>query len=377
MAEHVLTTGGDGEARAPQARAGALRGKPFPYRENSLNLFRLVFAAAVLLAHSYNTTGNGDGPHIRGESLGGWAVAGFFVVSGFLITRSRLRTSAGDYLLHRVARIFPGFIACLLVIAFVFGPIAALIQSGTVSGYLTTPPTPLHFVWINLGLDMREYSIGSTLSGVPYPGAWNGSLWTLYYEFLCYIVVWVLGGLAIFRRGPWLAAIAWAATSAMFAANGAVSALGLDQSFILFTRLAPYFLGGAMVYFIIDRLGLNAWIGGGSLVAAAILIAVVPGWGGQLAAPFLAYGILWLSTVVPQPGWIARNDVSYGFYIYAWPVQQLLALLGVGLGGNPIAFIGYILLAAAVTFLLAWVSWRVVERPFMARVKARTGASRI
>jgi peptidoglycan/LPS O-acetylase OafA/YrhL len=348
---------------------GALRGRPFPYRENSLNLFRLVFAAIVLLAHSFYTTGNGEGPHIRGENLGGWAVAGFFVVSGFLITRSRVRGTAGEYLLHRIVRIFPAFVLCLVVTAAVFGPIAALIEGGSLSGYASTPVTPLQFVWSNLGLYMREYSIGSTLSGVPYPGVWNGSLWTLYYEFLCYIVVWLLGSLAWFRRGPWLAGVAWIVTTALFAANGTVSLMGLDGSFILFLKLAPFFLGGALVYFIIDRAGVNGWIGAASLVISAVLIATVPGWGGQLSAPFLAYGVLWLSTVVPQPAWTARNDVSYGFYIYAWPVQQLLVLAGVGTGGNPWVFVAYNLLAAAITFLLGWISWVVVERPLMVRVK--------
>ncbi|MFD5600828.1 hypothetical protein ACFWHR_12330 [Leucobacter sp. NPDC058333] len=40
--------------------------------------------------------------------------------------------------------------------------------------------------------------------------------------------------------------------------------------------------------------------------------------------------MLWISTVVPQPKWIARNDISYGVYIYAFPVQQMLAVFGLG-----------------------------------------------
>ncbi len=77
-----------------------------PIAPNSLNLFRLILAAMVLFAHSFYIVGEGEGPKIQGENLGGWAVAGFFVLSGFLITRSRLRTAPGEYLLHRIARIF-------------------------------------------------------------------------------------------------------------------------------------------------------------------------------------------------------------------------------------------------------------------------------
>ena len=124
------------------------------------------------------------------------------MLSGFLITRSRLRTSPGDYLLHRVARIYPAFVVVLVVTAFVFAPIALLIEQGSLAGFFTTPVTPFQYMWGNLTLYIDHYSIGATLQTVPYPGAWNGSLWTLFYEFLCYIVIWVLGFVAIFRRSP-------------------------------------------------------------------------------------------------------------------------------------------------------------------------------
>jgi peptidoglycan/LPS O-acetylase OafA/YrhL len=144
---------------------------------------------------------------------------------------------------------------------------------------------------------------------------------------------------------------------------------GLDPSFALFAKLAPFFLGGALVFFVVERSGINPIIAVGSLVVALALIFFVPRWGGQASAPFLAYGLLWLSSVVPQPGWIARNDVSYGFYIYAWPVQQLTVLLGGAAWGMPV----YILITIAVTFVLAWLSWVVVERPAMLKVRPRPG----
>ena len=56
-----------------------------------------------------------------------------------------------------------------------------------------------------------------------------------------------------------------------------------------------------------------------------------------------------------------RNDVSYGFYIYAWPVQQLVVLVGGAALGMPV----YILITIVVTFALAWLSWVLIERPAM------------
>ncbi|KAA9111225.1 acyltransferase family protein [Microbacterium rhizomatis] len=342
-------------------RFARLRGAPYPYRANSLNMFRLILAGLVLFAHSWYVAGQGSGPSIQGENLGGWAVAGFFVLSGFLITRSRLRTSPGDYLLHRVARIYPAFIVVLLVTAFIFAPVALLIQQGSLSGFLSTPITPLQYVWGNLALYIEHYDIGATLQTVPYPGAWNGSLWTLFYEFLCYVVIWVLGFIGLARRSPILVGALWVVSVATYAGIGAAQRAGLDVSFELFARLLPFFLGGSLIFYIVDRFGINRILGIVSLIVTVALIWTVPRWGGQLAAPFLAYGLLSLSTWIPQPRWVARNDVSYGFYIYAWPMQQLVVLIGGAALGMPV----YILITIVVTFAFAWLSWVLIERPAM------------
>lgn len=347
--------------------ADTLKGTPFPYRDNSLNLFRLILAGLVLFAHSWYIAGEGIGPQLHGENLGGWAVAGFFVLSGFLITRSRFRTGAGDYLLHRVARIYPAFLVCLIATAVLFGPIAALIENGTLAGYLSTPVTPLQYVWGNLGLNILNYDIGATLNTVPYPNAWNGSLWTLYFEFLCYLVVWVLGAWALFRRSLIPATVIFLISVAVWMNIGFADRLGLDGSFHLLFKLMPFFLGGAVAFLVIERFGINLWIAVMSLVLALASIVLIPHWGGQISSPFLAYGLLYLSTVIRQPKWIATNDISYGFYIYAWPVQQLVVLVG----GSQWGMVPYILLTVVGTFALAAMSWFFVERPCMRRVRRR------
>lgn len=347
-------------------------GDPFPYRENSLNLFRLILAGLVLFAHSWYIAGQGVGPQIQGENLGGWAVAGFFVLSGFLITRSRFRTGAGDYLLHRVARIYPAFLVCLIVTVVIFGPIAALVENGTLAGYVSTPVTPLQYIWANLGLNIMSYDIGATLNTVPYPNAWNGSLWTLYYEFLCYLIVWVLGAWALFRRSFVPAVAAFFLSVLVWANIGFAERLGVDASFNLLFKLLPFFLGGTVAFLVIERFGINRWIAIGSLVVAVASIAFIPHWGGQISSPFLAYGLLFLSTVIPQPRWVAKNDISYGFYIYAWPIQQLTVLFGGDRWGMPV----YILITIVGTVVLAAMSWFLVERPCMRRVRGRGSSSR-
>lgn len=345
-------------------------GKPLS-STNSLNLIRLVLAAAVLVFHSYPLTGRLEqAPPLGGQGLGGWAVAGFFAISGYLITASRQRTGFANFLLLRVGRIYPAFITVLVVTVCLFGPVAQLINHGTLSGYLSTQPSPFAYVYGNLFLDINQYAIGDTLSAVPYPDAWNGSLWTLYFEFLCYLFI---GLLLIWRRARtsvWPVAIAFVLSAAVYArVDLAVSAVGGDDSIRLLASLLPYFLGGALIRLLKPFVGLH-WIGG--VLSLAIMIIGVnlgPIWIAQALAPLYAYGLLWISTVIPQPKWIARHDVSYGVYIYAFPVQQLLALVGL----YTLSVFWFSAIALAVTMLFALASWFWIERPALRRTRVATG----
>lgn len=347
-------------------------GSPLDPRRNSLNLIRLLLASVVLFAHSFFIIGldTPSQPLLGGQHLGGWAVAGFFAISGYLITASRQRTGFADFLLLRIGRIFPAFIVCLLVTAFIFGPIAQLINHGTLTGYLRTGPTPGTYLFSNLFLEVRSFAIGDTLSSVPYPDAWNGSLWTLYYEFLCYLFVGVLLIWSRARTSVWPIAVAFLASVLLYAnIELALSFVDGNPSFRLLSMLLPYFLGGALIRVLVPHVGLN-WIPGSlSLILVIFGIEFGPIWTAQLLSPLLAYGLLWLSTVIRQPKWVAKNDISYGLYVYAFPVQQMLALLGLSFL-DPYSFSAISFVLAA---LLATASWYFIERPALRRTRTATG----
>lgn len=338
---------------------------------NSLNLIRLVFAAAVLVAHSYPLTGRLEqAPPMAGQGLGGWAVAGFFAVSGYLITASRQRTGFANFLLLRVGRIYPAFLVVLLMTAAVFAPIAQLVNHGTLAGYLTTGTTPFTYVYSNLFLEINTYDIGDTLASVPYANVWNGSLWTLYFEFLCYLFVGILLIWKRARTSVWPIAVAFVISAVVFAnADLAVKAVNGDQSIWLLASLLPYFLGGALIRVLKPYIGLDWRAGSLSLVVLVVAVYFGPLWTAQALAPLFAYGILWLSTVIPQPKWIAKHDVSYGVYIYAFPVQQLLAVFGLW----TLDVLAFSAMALAGTAVLAVLSWFIVERPALRRTRRSTG----
>jgi peptidoglycan/LPS O-acetylase OafA/YrhL len=353
-------------ARRPTSRTVQL-----DVRTNSLNLIRLALALLVLVAHGFYLSGAGTGPSFQGENLGGWAVFGFFTISGYLITASRFANPLGRYLVLRVARIYPAFVVCLLVTAAVFGPIAWAAEGRDWSGFLTTPTTPPAYVLEDLALRINAYDVAGTPSAVPYPGAWNGSLWTLYFEFLCYLLVGLLVCLRLVRRHPWLVGLAFAMSVLAWATVDAW-APGAYPDLVLLARLLPAFLGGALVHVVIRGRALRTPVGLAAIILAGTLVATVDHWGAQLASPLIAYALLWLATVLPSPAVARRHDISYGVYIYAFPVQQLLVYAG----AHRLGLVGYDVLAALVTAAVAVVSWRLVERPALqwARHRFRSAA---
>ncbi|MBO9555501.1 acyltransferase [Cellulomonas sp.] len=338
-------------------------------RTNGLNLVRLVLAYSVLVAHGWYLAGKGVGPQLNGQNIGGWAVMGFFAISGYLITGSRLTKPLGDYLVLRVARIFPAFLVCLVVTALVFAPLAFYKAHDTLDGFFTTPFTPANYIFANAGLRIIAFDVAGTPTGVPYPAAWSGSLWTLYYEFLCYLIIAALLCFTWIRRRPWMVLAAMVLSIAGYAGWAQIAPyFGGNADLMYLLQLIPFFLAGSFLYMIRDRISFSWPI---ALLATAVgLVAVlnVPRWGPQLAAPLLAYVILWVGAVLPSPKLVQRHDVSYGVYIYAWPVQQLLALAG----AYTLNLALYDALAIILTLPLAAASWFLIERPVLRRARKVT-----
>jgi peptidoglycan/LPS O-acetylase OafA/YrhL len=323
-------------------------------RHNRLNAIRLVLASVVIVGHAWPLTG-ADGPSL--ELLSDVAVNGFFVLSGYLIAESRVRTTLVPYLWRRFLRIYPAFLVSLLVVAFVFAPLAAAIEGSSLD-----LGSAAGFVLHNSDLRISQWGIDGTQLDVPAPDSWNGSLWTLFHEALAYVLLGLVLSLAVAaRHARWV-------LPAMFLLVLVLRPLvegPLDVTTHLYlngARLAGYFLAGAAVW---------AWSGtwrptwvhtAGAAVVYAVLTDL--GWAdlyGQLPLAVLLLGL----GAAPSRNWTTRTDLSYGVYIYAYPVQQLLVLLGTASWGVAVNSVLVLLL----TLPLALLSWTLVEKPAL-RAKA-------
>jgi peptidoglycan/LPS O-acetylase OafA/YrhL len=354
----------------------------FSPRANSIGFLRLVLATSVLVAH-VAPLGFGRANYgfefTRGQiDFGGLGVNGFFLLSGFLITASGMRFSLPRYAWHRFLRIFPGYWVCLVVMAGVLMPLVALYEHESLAGFWTHPNGPFDYVRRNILTVQNQFTISGLMVTNPTGGAVNGSLWTLRYELMCYALVGLLAWSGVLRRAPRLVVLAtvgiylvtladWVRqlpvpNTAMFT-RGDLGPFPVIGTFSVTTLLLLVFmfLLGASMHLYRDRIPMHPAVAAGAGVAFVGSAA----FGGFLAIGHVAYAYLlvWLACGLPR--WLQgigrERDYSYGIYIYAYPVQQMIAVAG----GAKWGVAAYAAMSLAGTLLLAVPSWHLVEKPAM------------
>jgi peptidoglycan/LPS O-acetylase OafA/YrhL len=322
-------------------------------RHNNFGFLRLLFASLVIVSHSFELI---DGNRSRElltrifgtMTFGEIAVDGFFLISGYLITKSFVeRRSVWSYLAKRVARIVPGFAVSFALCAFVLAPLV---------GGALSPQVIAHQFWLLLRLAPPD--VPGAFDGLPYPQL-NGSMWTIRYEFICYLVAAVIGLLGAYnQRWHWVLLVA---TGAALLASA--SGIGSHHDAV---RFFAVFEVGALYYLFRDGIILD----GRAAVPAVIAVLsalLVPWLADTWVAIFGGYLIFWFALKVPAFSRIGDNtDISYGVYLYAWPIQNIIiwndrtidpwVLCGVTLAGSCLA---------------GWLSWVLVEKPCMELLKRK------
>lgn len=333
----------------------------FDPRRNNFDLIRLALAAMVGVAHGI-VMRTGDQPHFGISTLGDFALDGFFILSGFLVSRSWVTLdSFWRYAWHRFLRIMPAFWVCLLVLAFVVAPIALLLEGRPLSELFTSPDSAPRFVLINSGLMVFTYEIASIFANNPEPLIVDGSLWTLILEAGCYFVLACLGAVGLLRRRRWVVP-ALAVTLWMMATLYDLGVpVGIGDTTL---RMLMMFMIGASFYLYAHRVPLNAWL---ALAAAVVFLAsagLLENYRMVGAVP-LAYVLIYLAAGLPR-NLRLKVDLSYGVYIYHYPLQQLLMLTVLATLPTPV----FVAVSLVLVIPLALASWYGVERRALRRKNA-------
>ena len=332
-------------------------------RDNNFNLIRFTAASAVLLDHSFALVAQGHAPgglvDMERLEIGRLAVDVFFIVSGFLVTRSVVtQPTLVDYAVARFLRLFPALLVATIGIAFVLGP---LVTSASWQDYFSDP-RPWLYVPLTASLITHSLTLPGVFDTVPEAGVIDAPLWTLRYETMCYVLLAlfaVLGMLATrTRAGLTLALILAVYVIVTFATpwRGEYAAIDSAMRFVL-----GFFVGGAL-YLYADKIRLS--FGVALLLGVAAFAAYGTPIYEMVLRAALGYGLIWFALV---PAGVLRRfnrigDYSYGLYILCFPIQQTFVMLHPAIAPWALFFCSFPAVLA-----LAILSWHFIEHPALSR----------
>ncbi len=349
--------------------------RTFDPKNNSLDFLRLILAILVIISHASGNYGREfmlimhdfDGLETH---LGTFAVYGFFGLSGYLITGSCLKTFAKnpnnvdralDFFKKRILRIYPGFIVSMLVLCFIFVPLWLVLENKFsfdifIKEYLVEI---WKYIDANIFLRITKENIGNANYGQNI----NGPYWTLAHEFRLYIVTFVLGIMGFlsskfkvfgFFLLTWIgyilvAFVPWIRDSLNWIIPDA-------RTVILFA----YYFAGSFLFTVKDYLKFNVLSGLGSILILFLgyKLDIFP-----FISPLVyVYLCLWLGIFLPFKNLSSKvGDYSYGVYIYSVPVMLTLIKLDlVKIGAIP-----FISLNIALSLIMGYLSWNLIEKKFL------------
>ena len=228
-------------------------------------------------------------------------------------------------------------------------------------------------------ITLQAPDANGAFSSLPHPSL-NGAVWTLPYELCCYVIVLGLGASGLLSRARIIVAIAILTLLlnylGMLAEAKSVSEYGTFDALLYALReplrLAGFFFSGATFFLLQRRIYLRR-----DLVAFAAVglifclrVPLLANFGIALFGAYLIFAFAQMAGKGTIGRINSRNDISYGLYIYAWPIEQILIT---GFGGSSLLFLG------SATWLLdagmGWLSWTLLERPIMRAVRDRKPTS--
>jgi len=329
-------------------------------RKNNFDFLRLLFASFVIISHSYPLSGNIDCDWLcqltNGQIIFSYlGVKGFFIISGFLIFQSLNRSKdIIDYYWKRALRLFPALFVVLLITVL----LAPLVYENSAVPYLSND-TMWSYLPNNLLLYKTQYYISGVFENNPYKGAINGSLWTIPYEFTMYVLL----SLFIFIRknklvirSMILLIFSVFAFGNIFYSQELMNHYSILNSGLL-ADLGVFFLAGSFL----ASIEIDKYKHFGLIAAFAILILIISlvfntmAWTRIFTLPVIILFIGLRSTPVIRDTGDKIGDLSYGIYIYAFPVQQTLIYC---FWLTPVQLM---VLSFVVSGILAYLSWHLIE----------------
>ncbi len=323
---------------------------------------RIILAVAVLGWHGIGLSGNPNDIIWAGafRFLPAFVLPMFFALSGFLVSGSLERNNLHHFMLLRALRLVPALAVETALCAFILG---LAFTNLPWSEYLTNREFYHYFANI---IGRIHYFLPGVFETNTYPRFVNGQLWTIPFELECYATLVLLALATILKRRVLFCVVVAAASIGftIWVLNGHP----VDpESHVPGRVLVLSFLAAVAVYLFRDFIPYSNVLGIASAAIAGLCLQIPDA--SYLASFPVAYMTVWLG--MKSPPKIPFGDLSYGVYLFHFPVQQSVVYLFPAVH----SWWSLTLISLPLTALFAWFSWTFVEEPILSRKKSILRAS--
>lgn len=324
-------------------------------KSNNLQLMRFIAAVMVIFAHSYAISGSVKGSDFIDRytggiiSIGGISVTLFFLCSGYLISKSIMRTKGFlPYIKARLIRLLPPL--WLVVIASVI--LGAVITTLSLKEYVTNFGTYKYFL---NGFTLPIHNLPGVFENNAYGPVVNGALWTLSVELACYVACYIFYALKLLdKKRLW-----WTLPAVILVLIFEGHIPGFLGSMV---RPCVFFYIGMLYYVYREHIELNIKIVPFATIAliAAFLVPQLIKPAMIILWPYILF-TLWFAVPQCSERLGKLGDISYGIYLWGFVIQQFITYLW---GGSMPQMLNFALSAVA-AIVLSIATYLIAEKPFI------------
>lgn len=337
-------------------------------QKNNFDFLRFIFAFTVVIAHiivlSQNPAIKFLAPYVDSHI----AVTGFFIISGFLITKSYISTNnLKQYFVKRANRLLPGYFFTIIITLLLL----SFISTFSLSGYFSNPDLYKYLCYNIVFLNFLHPCLPGVFT-TNYMCAVNGALWTIKIEVGFYLIMPLIVYFIVKSKKPLMVLVIIYLASLCYKYALAYYFQKTGNNFIdILDRQLPsfmtYFTGGiAMHYYLPKFQSKKNWLIGFALAVFLIeyyfSLEILSPIALTIMVFYVAYGFKFLNDFGKY------GDISYGIYIYHFPLIQVC--ISLGFFQNNIWIVAACIIVTVI--ILGILSWHLLEKRFVHRRRYQT-----
>lgn len=339
------------------------------FRQNNFDFLRFFFAFIVVIGHLIELSKVPNIQFLQPYFNAYVSVTGFFCISGFLITRSYINTSSlSKFFSKRAGRLLPAYIFVVFASALLLHFVSVLPAKDYFSN------TQLYkYLLANLSfLNFIEPCLPGVFISDGYHCAVNGALWTLKIEVSFYLIV-PLFLYFVEKTNRKFAVLFIVYLLAVLYRNGLnhLAETTGNVNYLFISRQLPgfmsYFVSGIALHYFYEILIKHKTT---VFLIGLVLFSIDKFIPFEIFAPIgLSFMIFTFAYSLKKLNNFGKyGDISFGIYIFHFPLIQLAVHLNLFEKYNPI-LVG--ILTITVVLAAGFASWHLLEKRWIIKFSTR------